>query len=59
MRQISIVPLVIAFLVPLGNDMIDRSLAWAYGDQAEIELGNMKSFIDVGCGVGARGDVLH
>lgn len=25
MRQISIVPLVIAFLVPLGNDMIDRS----------------------------------
>ena len=32
--------------------MIDRSLAWAYGDQFEIELGKMKSFVDVGCGVG-------
>jgi len=33
-------------------DLIDRSLAWAYGDQLEKEMGNVKSLIDVGCGVG-------
>ena len=34
--------------------MIDRSLAWAYGDEKEFnsEMNRMKAFIDVGCGVG-------